>query len=285
MANIRVYDSKTVKISMSILLEVSALLKEYRDNFVLVGGWAPYFLLKRYKPKEAEFQHIGSIDIDIAFDLKEMPDIDEVYESIRQKLERNGYRIRKSKVGQLIPHSFEKEIQGMIVHVDLLASEYGGTGKWHRHQRIQDILARKVKGLDIAFQDNEKFEIEGHLPNEARYKLQVRVSGVVAVLTMKAIAFNTDITRTKDAYDMYSVLRYYKNGVDSVVDEVKPYLKHKLVKEAIVNLSSLFSTIDSVGIVGLANFILPEARKSEDWEFYRRDAFESVQKFLKGLKG
>ncbi len=285
MVDVRVYDLKTVETSKSILLEVSALLKEYREKFVLVGGWAPYFLLKRYKPKEAEFEHIGSIDIDIAFDLKEMPDMDEVYESIRQKLERNGYKIRKSKDGQLIPHSFEKEMEGMIIHVDLLASEYGGTGGRRRHQRIQDILARKVRGVDIAFQANEKFELEEYLPNKARYKLQIRVSDVVAVITIKAIAFNTDITRTKDAYDIYSVLRYYKNGVASVIDEVRPWLKHKLVREAIEKLSSLFSTIDSVGAVGLADFILPEARNSGDWEFYRRDAFELVQEFLKGLKG
>lgn len=41
MADIRTYDPKTVEISKSVLVEVLALLKEYRDNFVLVGGWVP----------------------------------------------------------------------------------------------------------------------------------------------------------------------------------------------------------------------------------------------------
>lgn len=284
MADIRTYDPKTVEISKSVLVEVFALLKEYRDNFVLVGGWVPYFLLERYKSEEAEFEHIGSIDIDIALDPKGMPALDEVYESIRNRLERNGYTIRKSTDNQPIPHSFEKEIQGTVVHVDFLASEYGGTGKQHRHQRIQDILAIKARGIDIAFQNNEKFKIEGLLPNRASYKIEVRVAGVVALITTKAIAFEHDISRTKDAYDIYSILKYYKSGVSSVIAEVKPSLKRRLVMEATEKLSPLFSMVDSVGAVGLADFILPEDRESEDWEFYRRDAIELVQEFLNGLE-
>ena len=284
MADIRTYDPKTVEISKSVLVEVFALLKEYRDNFVLVGGWVPYFLLKRYKSEEVEFEHIGSIDIDIALDPKGMPALDEVYESIRNRLERNGYTIRKSRDNQPIPHSFEKETQGTVVHVDFLASEYGGTGKQHRHQRIQDILAIKARGIDIAFQSNEKFKIEGLLPNRASYKIEVRVAGVVALIITKAIAFEHDISRTKDAYDIYSILKYYKSGVNSVIAEVKPSLKRRLVMEATEKLSPLFSMVDSVGAVGLADFILPEDRESEDWEFYRRDAIELVQEFLKGLE-
>lgn len=284
MPDITEYDPEIVKISKSVLLEVFTLLKEYEDNFVLVGGWVPYFLLKRYKSEEVEFEHIGSADIDIALDPTGMPRLDEVYETIKQKLERNLYKIRKSSNGQPIPHSFEKETQGKVIHVDFLASEYGGTGRQHRHQRIQDILAMKSRGIDIAFQDNEKFEIEGLLPNGAKYKIEAKVSGVAALLTMKPIAFDRNISRTKDAYDIYSILKYYKKGVSSVIAETKPYLRHKLVIEATEKLSSLFYRTDSVGPTSLADFTLPEDKGSEDWKFYRRDAVELVQEFFKGLK-
>ncbi len=284
MVNIETYDRSTGDISKSVLLEVFALLKEYKENFVLVGGWAPYFLLEKYKSEEVKFEHIGSIDIDIALDFKGIPGLDEVYESIRQKLERNGYGVRRSRDNQPVPHSFEKEIQGTVVHVDFLASEYGGTGKHHRHQRIQDILAIKARGIDIAFENNEKFEIEGVLPSGAKYKTEIKVSGSVALLTMKAIAFERDISRTKDAYDIYSLLKYYKEGVSSVIAEAKPYLKHKLVIEAMEKLSFLFSVLDSVGHISLADFLLPGAAGSEDWEYYRRDSFELVQELLKRMK-
>ncbi len=283
MVDIEAYNRRTVEISKSILLEVLILLNEYKENFVLVGGWVPYFLLERYKSKDVEFNHIGSVDIDIALDHKSIPDLDEVYESIRQKLERNNYRIRKSRDNQPIPHSFEKEIQKMLIHVDFLASEYGGSGKQHRHQKIQDILAIKARGIDLAFQNNEIFEIEGLIPNKARYRTEIKVSGVVAVITMKAIAFDGDKSRTKDIYDICSILKYYKEGVGSVITEVKPFLNHKLVIEAIKNLSFLFSTIDSMGPIVSADFVLPGRAGSEDWEFYRRDSFELIQDLLEGL--
>ncbi len=284
MIDITIYDSKTVGISKSVLLEVFALLKQYGDNFVLVGGWAPYFLLRKYKLEEVEFQHIGSADIDIALDPKGMPSLDEVYESIRQRLERNGYEIKKTKSNHPIPYRFEKELQGTVIHVDFLSSEYGGTVNQHGYEDIQDILAIKLRGIDVAFQDNERFEIEGFLPNGARYKVEAKVSGVVALLTMKSIAFESDISRTKDAYDIYSILKYYKKGVSSVIVEIKPYLKNGLVLEATEKLSSLFSTIDSIGPVSLANFLLPEFVDSEDWEYRKRDAFELAQEFLKEIK-
>lgn len=284
MADIRSYDSRIVEISKSILLDVFALLKEYKNNLVLVGGWVPYFLLGRYKTEDTKFQHIGSIDIDIAIDHKKIPGLDEVYESIRRKLERNGYSIRKSKDGQFIPYSFEKGVEGTVIHVDFLASKYGGTGNRHRHQRVQDIFAIKARGVDIAFQNNEEFEIKGTLPDRARHKIEAKVSGTVSLITMKAIAFGSDITRTKDAYDIYSILKYYKKGVKSVITEMKPFLQNRLVAEAKENLSSLFASIESVGPVGLSNFLLPEGIGSDDWEFYKRDAFELVQELLEGLK-
>jgi len=283
MVDISTYEENIVSFSKRILLEVFALLKKYKENLVLIGGWAPYFLLERHKPQDVEFEHIGSIDIDIAINSERIPSVSEVYESIRQKLERNNYVIRKSKDNQPIPYSFEKEIHGKVIHVDLLASEYGGTGKKHRHQRIQDILARKARGLDIAFQNNELINIEGRLPNNAKYSVDIKIAGAVASITTKAIAFDDDISRIKDAYDIYSILKYYKLGVDSVVGDIQQYLNSKLIKEAIEKLSLLFSTLDSVGAIGLADFILPEARESEDWEFYRRDAFEIVQQFLQGI--
>jgi len=283
MVDISAYEENIVSFSKSILLEIFVLLKSYRENLVLIGGWVPYFLLEHYKFQDVEFEHIGSIDVDIAIDSTGIPSVNEVYESIRQRLERNDYTIREATDNQPIPYSFEKEIHGKIIHVDFLASAYGGTDKKHRHQRIQDILARKAKGLNIAFQNYEIFNIEGRLPNKAKYSLDVKVAGAVASIITKAIAFEDDISRIKDAYDIYSILKYYKRGIPSVISEIKPYLNDKFVREATEKFSLLFSTLDSVGVIGLADFMLPEARESEDWEFYRRDAFEIVQQFLQGI--
>lgn len=37
------------------------------------------------------------------------------------------------------------------VEVDLMAWEYGGTGKTRRTQKVQDVRARKARDCDLAF--------------------------------------------------------------------------------------------------------------------------------------
>lgn len=283
MKDLRRYDRDVVKKSKSILLEVFSLLKEYKEHTVLIGGWAPYFILAKYGPPQSSFEHIGSVDIDIAFNHKKIPHLNEVYESIKEKLERNDYHVRQNENGQVIPSCFEKMIESNIMRVDLLASAYGGTGNRHRHQRIQDVLIRKVAGIDIAFSNNELFEIEGVLPNSARYTVDIRICGVTALLTMKTIAFSDDVSRIKDVYDMHSILRNYKEGVKSVVEVTKPFTENKLFLNAVSKMRKLFETIDSVGPVGFADFMLPENKSSEDWEVYRRNMYETIQDFLKLL--
>ena len=45
------------------------ILDNYRNNIVLIGGWVPYFLLD-----SNEMPHVGSIDIDLVLNFKEITD-------------------------------------------------------------------------------------------------------------------------------------------------------------------------------------------------------------------
>jgi hypothetical protein len=111
--------------------------------------------LERFGRGGTDFQHIGSVDIDIAVDPR-LVSPDE-YASIVERLERQGYRQRLNKLGQPIPFIFEREVElgegrgTHVIEIDFLAPEYGGTGKRQRHQRIQpDLLARKARGCDLS---------------------------------------------------------------------------------------------------------------------------------------
>lgn len=75
------YNRDATETSRGALVELCRVLRQYRSDIVLAGGWAPYFLVRDY------FDHCGSIDID--FVLK--PRIVERYENIKQILERLGY--------------------------------------------------------------------------------------------------------------------------------------------------------------------------------------------------
>jgi hypothetical protein len=55
------YQSDEVEAARSVLVELMHLLREYKDDIVLVGGWVPDFLFPMASPK-----HIGSTDVDLA---------------------------------------------------------------------------------------------------------------------------------------------------------------------------------------------------------------------------
>jgi len=284
MPDYRRYDERTVEASRSVLVEVFALLQREREHCVLVGGWPPFLLTERYKPAGTEFTHIGSVDIDVALDFERLPKLVEVYEGIREKLERAGFGPRLSRTGQPLEFSLEKLVGKSPMHVDFLAPMGGGTGSGHRHQRAQDLLALKARGCEVAFQNNEAFEVEAVMPSQARHRASIPVAGPAAVLCMKALAFSDDPSRIKDAYDICSVLRYYKAGPASVAAEARPFLALDVLQEAFGKLAASFQAMDAVGPVGLANFLLSEQVGSADWDLECRNGFEAVQRFLGELK-
>ena len=55
------YGEREVNACKSVLLELVLLLGELKDEMVIIGGWAPFFLL----PGSRE-PHVGSLDIDVA---------------------------------------------------------------------------------------------------------------------------------------------------------------------------------------------------------------------------
>lgn len=130
-------DIRLVEASKSMLLEIMTVLGNYRKALVLVGGWAPYFLIEVSKPSGDNFIHAGSLDIDIAVDPQKVSERE--YKSILNLIGRGGYAHSLDKNGQAIPHAFEKVISipgykdKQPIEIDFLGPEYGGRGKRKRH--------------------------------------------------------------------------------------------------------------------------------------------------------
>jgi len=273
------------RLSLSVYLELMTILGAYREGLVLVGGWAPYFILERFGREGADFRHVGSIDIDIAVNHRLVsPD---QYTSIVERLERRGYSERLNRVGQPIPFIFEREVElgegqgARIIEVDFLAPEYGGTGKRHRHQRVQhDLLARKARGCDVVFDHCFDYELRGILPNGAENTVQVKIADVVGCLTMKGIVLG-ERYHEKDTYDLYSVITYYSGGPEGAAQAVKPHLDNALVREGIDTIAQKFKGIRSVGPVGVGNFL---ASDSAERDRLIADAFVNVSEFIKALE-
>lgn len=275
--NVTDYDAKITILSLSLLLELMCSLKGYSDDMVLVGGWVPYFLLKRYNT-DLSFQHVGSVDIDLVLD----PELiaQGRYDSIVEILIMNGYSSRKDRLGNIIEFSFEKTIQDRTIHVDFLTTTYPNRPK-KRHRIVQpDLQARTLKGAKIALKHFYLDKVDGILPNKAEVEVECKIANIVASIATKAIALGGR-SMAKDYYDIYSLISYYKNGTSSCAEEIKPYLQNNDIKEAMAEIKKSFTKETSLGPTLVGNFMYPN-----DPEAQRRvmtDSFMRINDFLQRL--
>ena len=264
-------------VSLSHLLELMIALGSYRDGLVLVGGWVPYLLLNQYQNKEANFQHIGSKDIDIVVN----PAIvdKKKYATILELLKGKGYKPKEgatySFVKNVVTNKGDEQIQ-----IDFLGPEYGGTEKSHRHQVVQDdFLLRKAHGGDIVFDHATTITLEGKLPNGGEGKTTIKMADIVGILTMKGIALGLRY-KEKDAYDINGLILYYKSGPLAVAEELKPFIENKLVKESLDAISDKFRSREAEGPTWVADF---QEAEGEIREQTKTESYLQVQRFLTAL--
>lgn len=267
----RDYNEVAISAAKSVLLELIHLLGEYRDHIVVIGGWVPEFLVS-----QKDNPHIGSIDVDLAFDHRNIQE--DAYRTIQELLRGRGYQQGKQ------PYIFFREVviddQNVKVEVDLLSGEYEGTGKSHRHQRIQEIFARKARGCDLAFEDPIEITIEGNLPGGGKDVVKVRVASIISFLVMKGMAIDERL-KEKDAWDIWYCLKNNPGGIDALVEDFKQHTDNALVKEGLEKIGKHFSSVAHIGPRFVADF--EEITEAEERELIQRDAFERVDYLLKKL--
>ena len=246
------YSSDLVELSRSYILELWRALRRYEDAMVLVGGWAPYFILQNFGDDPYNNDHIGSIDIDIALDPSLISETE--YSSIESILEDIGYSGKVNANGDTIPFIFEKESKemGFIIEVDILTSNY--VSKGHRHGRIGGLLARKCHGADIAFKHFFEMRLEGELPGGGKTIETVKVVDVVGSITMKGIALG-ERYKEKDAYDIYYLVKFYHGGPWQVAREVGRSCSDTLIEESINTIRKEFRDRDSAACVWVSDFL------------------------------
>ena len=268
------YGEREVKACKAVLLEIVHLLGEIKDEMVIIGGWTPTFLLP-----QSDDPHIGSLDIDVALNFSNIPD--DTYQTILKAFLKRGYTQDKEQ-----PFRFFRKVtiegkEPISVEVDLMAGEYGGSGKGHRTQKIQDIRARKARGCDLAFNSSITVTLEGELPDGGKDKVSFKVAGIVPFLVMKGMAMY-DRMKEKDAYDIYYCVEHYPGGVEGLVSEFRLHLKNKLIIEGLEKIRSKFASIEHIGPKWVADFL--EVADKEDRDIIMRRAYEKISDLLDILK-
>lgn len=185
-------------------MELALALELYKNDYVLVGGWVPYFLGRGH------IEHCGSIDIDLVL----RPSILVRYESIRSLILSLGYYPTES------PFRFERELRALDgtpfpMHLDLL-TEPGAKEHVEALLDVQsDLQAVFIPGCSVVFTFNSAETVEGVLPSGGEGAAEIRISDVVGALTMKGLALGRPGKLEKDAYDIYVLAGFHGGGPEN----------------------------------------------------------------------
>jgi hypothetical protein len=264
------YGEREVKACKAVLLELAHLLGEIRDEVVIIGGWTPALLLP-----QSDDPHVGSLDIDVALNFSKIPD--HAYQTILKAFLNRGYRQDKEQPFRFFRKVKVEGAEPINVEVDLMAGEYGGTGKGRRMQKVQDVRSRKARGCDLAFDASIIVTIEGELPDGGKDKASFKVAGIVPFLVMKGMAMYERL-KEKDAYDIYYCVDHYPGGVKELAAEFRPPIINKLVVEGLEKIRSKFASIEHIGPKWVADFL--EVEGKEDRDIIMRRAYEKVSELL-----
>jgi hypothetical protein len=277
------YDGSVTGASSSALLELTIALRSHRDSLVLIGGWVPYFLVQEHGPRDRDFKHVGSIDIDLAVD----PDrVDEAsYAEIVELIARRGYVPRRTRTGQIIEFSYEKEVRSPTdgrshtIWVDFL-TERGAYPKRKRHRWVQPGLrARMTEGCELAFSHNFTRTVKGPLPDNGVTEQPIRMLDIPGCIGMKGIVLGEGF-REKDAYDIFCVVGQCLSGPSAVADVVRPFAGEPAIKKGLDVIRRMFREQSAEGPAWVATFMtsVPSERPS-----ITAEAYTTLKRFIKDL--
>lgn len=264
------YAREVTEASKSALLELGLALKRYRNEIVLTGGWAPYFITKGY------FPHCGSIDIDLILQTKIMPKYDTIQKSIADL----GYMAEN-------PFRFSRIIRSPIdgkdyeIHLDFLCEKEGT--KYFGLRKVQDGLHAFVfEGLSLAFDFNFEQRIETLLPGNGEARTTFKVADLVGSLALKGQALDGR-AKPKDSYDIFA-LTHFNGGPKQAAEYFNKTVSgkkiapknQKLLEHSIAIIRDRFKNADQMGPFQVETFT--------ENKYNRNVVAAQVNQFLDAIK-
>jgi len=250
-----VYTAKEVETSYKALTEISESFnrnKNLRNQFILTGGWAPYFITLN------AFDHTGSRDVDLALSLKLM----KIYANIVRLMTEN---LTYTQTG---PFEFTRTDDDITFEVHFLCEPEHIPPNIHTYRLQRGLSPFVVRGCSIVFDDNFSQKIGD---------TQILVSGPVASVSLKAHAFDIDGNRIKDPYDIYAIMTSVKK-IDQLLSSWTSH--NPFVEEAIELLRTMYASETSPGPTAAAEYLI--ANPTERGEYAAR-VFTSINTILKKI--
>lgn len=238
---------------VAALLYLATKLGELMDDLVVVGGLVPSLLVDVDAAEMPIEAHVGTMDLDVGLAVALLDQ--GRYRSLTERLRQAGFETDENHAGNATRQRWRIDERAGSVTVDFLIAPTLDEDRGGRLRNIEpDFAAIIAPGLDLAFRDRLKVELEGRTIKGERASRSIWVCGPGAFVVLKALAFRSR-GENKDAYDLFYLLKYYGGGVESVARHLEPLLDDPSTKEALEVLRRDFCEHDAVGPMRVAAFL------------------------------
>ena len=268
------YNDRQIEAARRVLVDLGQVLGPFKDCFVIVGGWIPELLI----PQNEE-THVGSIDVDIALNIKRLND-GRYADLLKSLLNTKRYRQSEQPFRLVAEVDLEDGGPPIQVDIDFLKPPHPRTQK-NNPKLTRGFRPLDATGCQAAFENPQRIDISGRMIKGQCNKVTHAVSSIADFLIMKSYALaNRD--KPKDAYDICYCLDYYPDGIGELALNWRRRKENKDVSNSIKILEEKFSAVDAYGpqqVVEFHNSPHPEERDAQ-----ARRAYELVQEFLRQVQ-
>jgi Nucleotidyl transferase AbiEii toxin, Type IV TA system len=248
------YQREETALVEAACLTVAVTLGALMDQLCIVGGLAPSLLIDRQTDADpsGEAGHAGTNDLDVGLAVALLDE--QQYSEISRRLRQEGFEPDVNDRGNPTPQRWR--LGELNVTIDFLMPPIPGAEQGGRVQPLEgDFGALIAPGLELAFQEREPIQIDGHTLKGEQVSRIISVCGPGALIVLKALAL-ADRGEPKDAYDIVYVLRRWPHGITDIADRLARHASEyrEVVERALKALASDFAEPDSLGPRRAAQF-------------------------------
>jgi hypothetical protein len=256
------YTAEETEQVKSVCLTVAITLGAYLDDVCIVGGLVPPLLIDTTRTDDDDGLHPGTNDLDVGLALALLDD--ERYTEISRRLRSEGFKPDTNENGNQTVQRWR--LGELKVTVDFLMPPAPAQDLAVRVQNLEpDFGALVTPGLELAFDERVKIELNGHTLTGERARRTVPVCGPAAFVVLKALAFG-DRAEPKDAYDLIYVIRHTPGRGTVIAERLRLHaqLHAQIVARALGLLNRDFNAPDDIGPRRAAAFAITADAELDD---------------------
>jgi len=148
---------------------------------------------------------------------------------------------------------------------------------------LAGFAVQRADGADIAMQSFVRHELRGTMPDGRQNSVTLRVASIPALLVMKGYAL-TGRSKSKDAYDIYYVVRQFEGGPEQLAQDCKPLLENDIAVKGYQNIAGKFTHLNDFGPETVRRFLVESGGTEGRSEAQvLQDAYAQVRTWLNGI--